>query len=194
MHLLSMEMSPLPEEYSTSGTGSYYNVNLSSDNWSTNDVLIWIKSIKNGLISERYSMALNKIKDLKITGSELQSLNEFNLKAWGISDALHRAIIMTAISSLDVSITDPEHDPITLELSAILDEEISDLRKSNANHLYQVGNQLFVDNVLPNDSNQSKYAANGCKDPEHDNRDDLMIEDDEKQDHLHQRFVFLYTV
>ena len=87
---------------------------------------------------------MKRIEDLRITGSQLQSISELNLKDWGMNEPLHRAIIMAAISSLDAFVTEPDHDPITVELSAILNEEFDVLPKSYTNEkLLDVSSHLF---------------------------------------------------
>lgn len=98
-----MEMKPLEESKCSDNINASYKKTLDDDNyenWTNNDVLIWIKSIENGLISKRYSNTIKQIKDLKITGAQLKTLNDLNFQSWGVSEALHRAIIMEAISTL----------------------------------------------------------------------------------------------
>lgn len=114
---ISMNMEPLTEDKSFSFKNDHHNLNkqeafkvnatykksLSEEDyqsWSTNDILLWMKSIENGLISKRYPKVMKRIKDLKITGSNIKTLNAINLMDWGVDEDLHRALIMEAITNL----------------------------------------------------------------------------------------------
>jgi len=111
---MNMNIQPLAEDKSFSfnennqnkqpfKVNATYKKSLSEEDyqtWSTNDILLWMKSIENGLISKRYPKIMKRIKDLKITGEHIKTLNDINFREWGVNDDLHRALIMEAIAGL----------------------------------------------------------------------------------------------
>eukprot|EP00486_Rosalina_sp_Unknown_P002349 CAMPEP_0201576258 /NCGR_PEP_ID=MMETSP0190_2-20130828/21980_1 /ASSEMBLY_ACC=CAM_ASM_000263 /TAXON_ID=37353 /ORGANISM="Rosalina sp." /LENGTH=245 /DNA_ID=CAMNT_0048006943 /DNA_START=1328 /DNA_END=2065 /DNA_ORIENTATION=- len=114
---MGMDMQPLTEDKSFSFANEHkqnkkpfvvnatYKKSLSEEDyqsWSTNDVLLWVKSIENGLISKRYPKVMKRIKDGKITGENIKTLNVMNFEDWGMDEPLHIALIMEAIAGLKI--------------------------------------------------------------------------------------------
>merc|ERR1711902_482538 len=62
--------------------------------WGADEVALWMRGLEGGLIVKLYPQILDGLRKLNVNGVRLKALNDMNLEQLGITDALHRALIM----------------------------------------------------------------------------------------------------